>query len=103
MFMAEQRSKEIGVRKVLGATDWNIIQLLGSSFTRLILLGVIIALPVSYWGAQQWLGQFAYHMDLKWWLFMAAALITITIATLAILIQAWKAVNVSPAVCLRNE
>lgn len=103
MFMAEQRSKEIGVRKVLGATDWNIIQLLGSSFTRLILLGVIIALPVSYWGAQQWLGQFAYHMDLKWWLFIAAALITITIATLAILIQAWKAVNVSPAVCLRNE
>lgn len=103
MFMAEQRSKEIGVRKVLGATDWNIIQLLGSSFTRLILLGVVIALPIGYWGAQQWLGQFAYHMDLKWWLFLAAALITISIATVAILIQAWKAVNVSPAVCLRNE
>lgn len=103
MFMAEQRSKEIGVRKVLGATDWNIIQLLGSSFTRLIILGVIIALPISYWGAQKWLGQFAYHMDLKWWLFLAAALITILIASIAVLIQAWKAVNVSPAVCLRNE
>ncbi len=103
MFMAEQRSKEIGVRKVLGATDWNIIQLLGSSFARLILLGVIIALPISYWGAQQWLGQFAYHMDLKWWLFIAAALITILIASLAVLIQALKAVNVSPAECLRNE
>lgn len=103
MFMAEQRSKEIGVRKVLGASNWNIIQLLGSSFTRLILLGVIIALPISYWGAQKWLGQFAYHMDLKWWLFIAAALITILIASLAVLLQAWKAVNVSPAVCLRSE
>jgi len=103
MFMVEQKSKEIGVRKVLGASEWNIIQLMGSTFTGLIIFGVIIALPLSYWGAQRWLSQFAFHMDLQWWLFLLAALITIGIATLAIVIQIWKAVQLSPAACLRDE
>lgn len=103
MFMAEQKSKEIGVRKVLGATDWNIIQLLSTNFTYLILIGVIIALPLSYWGAQQWLTQFAYHIELKWWLFVLAAVIPVSIALLAILAQGLRAVRLNPAISLRNE
>lgn len=103
MFMAEQRAKEIGIRKVLGASEWNIVHLLGSNFTTLIIIGVVIALPIGYWGANHWLSQFAYHMELEWWLFMVAAMITIGVASLAMLIQIWRAVQVSPAICLRNE
>ena len=101
--MVEQRTKEIGVRKVLGASEWNIVHLLGSNFTTLIIIGVVIALPIGYWGANHWLSQFAYHMELEWWLFMVAAMITIGVASLAMLIQIWRAVQVSPAIYLRNE
>lgn len=102
-FTAEKRSKEIGIRKVLGSGNWRIIYLLSSDFTRMILAALMIGLPVSYYIAQGWMKNFAYSIDLEVTQFLLVGLLTIGIAWLAVGIQTMKAANANPVEALRSE
>lgn len=102
-FTSERRLKEIGIRKILGANNLSIIRLLSSDFTKMVLVATFIGLPISYWIAQQWLEDFAYRIDLKWWYFIGAGLIALFIAWLTVGLQTIKAARVNPVTCLKDE
>jgi len=102
-FTAEQRTKEIGIRKVMGASEGNIIGLLNKDFMRLVVIANLIAWPVTGWLMYLWLGQFAYHISLPWWVFLTAAVISLLDALLAISFRAIKAAKGNPVDSLRNE
>ncbi len=102
-FTTEQRTKEIGIRKVLGASAPQIILLLSRDFTRLVLLAVIIAWPIAWYGMHRWLQDFAYRIDISWWIFALAGLATLLIALLTVSLQAIKAAIVNPVDSLRSE
>lgn len=102
-YTAQQRTKEIGVRKVLGASVGNIVQLLSIDFVKLVLVAGIIASPVAWWVMNQWLDNFAYRMEIHWWIFAGSALIGIIIALLTVGFQAIKAALANPVDSLRNE
>ena len=102
-FTAERRIKEIGIRKVLGATTSNIVVMLSKDFISLVLVSIIIALPLSYFFMQEWLAQFAYKIDLSVWIFLSAAMVSLVIAWLTVSSQALKAANVNPVKSLKNE
>lgn len=102
-FTAEKRSKEIGIRKVLGSGNWRIIYLLSSDFTRMIAVALMIGLPISYYIARVWMQNFAYGIDLKVSQFLLVGILTIGIAWLAVGWQTMKAANANPVDSLRNE
>ena len=102
-FMAEQRTKEIGIRKVLGASLAGITTLLSKDFLKLVLVAVVIATPAAYYVANQWLQGFAYRISLEWWVFASAGLIAISIALVTISFQAIKAAMANPVKSLRSE
>ena len=102
-YMAEQRIKEIGVRKVLGASVSNITAMLSKDFIKLVLLSAIIAFPVSWWFMHQWLQDFAYRVDISWWIFALAGIIALLIAVLTVSSQAIKAALSNPVKNLRTE
>lgn len=102
-FTTEQRTKEIGIRKVLGATVNGIIQLLSKDFLKLVLVAIIIASPIAWWGMRQWLNDFAYRIDIEWWVFALAGLLALVIALLTVSWQAIKAAVANPVKSLRNE
>lgn len=102
-FTAEKRSKEIGIRKVLGSGNWRIIYLLSSDFTRMILVALIIGLPISFYVAQEWMQNFAYSIELEVSQFLLVGLLTICIAWLAVGIQTMKAAIANPVDALRSE
>lgn len=102
-FSAEQRTKEIGIRKVLGATISGITTLLAQDFLKLILIALLIACPVAWYFMQQWLQDFAYHIDIQWWMFAAAGALALGIAFLTISIQSIKAALANPMKSLRSE
>ncbi len=102
-FTAERRTKEIGVRKVLGATTANIFTLLTSEFTRWVLIASLIALPLSWWGAKKWLENFAYQADLSWWIFALALVVALLVALLTVSFQALRAAWANPVNSLRSE
>ncbi|MFC5410142.1 ABC transporter permease [Larkinella bovis] len=102
-YAAEQRVKEIGVRKVLGASVLNLTALLSKDFLKLVLIANGIAFPVAWWATSQWLGEFAYHINVEWWIFVAAGALAIAIALLTISYQAIKAALVNPVKSLRSE
>jgi putative ABC transport system permease protein len=102
-YAAEQRTKEIGVRKVLGATVINIVTLLSKDFLKLVLIASFIAFPIAWFGMNQWLQDFAYRVTLSWWIFLAAAFIAIIIALVTVSLQAIKAAIVNPVKSLRTE
>jgi predicted permease len=102
-FMAEQRTKEIGVRKVLGASVFNVVYLLSTGFTRLILIAVIIAIPVAWFGINSWLESFAYRIHLNWVIFVAASLAALFIAWLTVSYESVKAAIANPSKSLRTE
>jgi predicted permease len=103
IFTAERRQKEIGIRKVLGSGELNIVFLLSGDFTRMVLIAILIALPVSYYLTMQWLESFAFGVDLSWWNFLGAGALALLIAWVTISVQTFKAARVNPIECLRNE
>ncbi len=103
IFTAERRQKEIGIRKVLGSGELNIVFLLSGDFTRMVLIAILIALPVSYYLTMKWLESFAFHIGLSWWNFLGAGALALLIAWFTISVQTFKAARVNPIECLRNE
>ncbi len=102
-FTAEQRLKEIGIRKVLGASVLGITGLLAKDFIRLVILAIVIATPVAGYAMQHWLMDFAYRIDLQWWMFAAAAILALAIALFTIGFQSVKAALANPVKSLRSE
>jgi len=103
MFTASQRTKEIGIRKVLGASIPNILHLLSKDFIKLVLIALIVASPVTWWIMQKWLDGFAYRIEIPWWSFVACGVGAIIIALLTISLQAIKTAVANPVDSLRNE
>jgi ABC-type antimicrobial peptide transport system permease subunit len=103
IFTAEQRTKEVGIRKVLGASVTSIIQLLSSDFLKLVFIAILIASPIAWWAMKSWLNNYAYKITISWWMFAAAGGLVILIATVTISFQAIKAAIANPVKSLRTE
>ncbi len=103
MFNAESRTKEIGIRKVLGASISNILILLTKDFGKLIAIAFVIAIPVANYFISEWLAAFAYRIDVQWWLFGIPGVVVLAIAFLIVGGQSLKAATINPADSLRNE
>ncbi|WP_161888539.1 ABC transporter permease [Pontibacter russatus] len=101
-FTAERRLKEIGVRKVLGASEFNIVYLLSSDFTKLVLASILAALPLSFLLVKYWLDNFAYRIDLEAWYFISAGLAALLIAWFTVGMQAIKAARINTVQCLKD-
>ncbi len=102
-FVAEQRTKEIGIRKVLGATVANLWQLLSKQFVLLVCISLLIAIPAAYYFMQAWLQHYSYRTGLPWWIFGAAGAGALAITLLTVSFQAIKAANANPVKSLRTE
>ncbi|MFZ1798860.1 MAG: FtsX-like permease family protein, partial [Chitinophagaceae bacterium] len=102
-FIIEQRKKEIGVRKVLGASVQNVLLLVSKDFLWLITIAFIIAVPVSYWAMHVWLQDFAYRIKISWLVFFLGGFLAIIIAVITISFQAIKAAIANPVMSLRSE
>jgi predicted permease len=103
MFTTEQRTKEIGIRKVLGASVASIVSLLSKDFLALVAIAIILATPLAYWAMSKWLQDFAYRVELQWWVFAAAGVVAVGIAFLTVAGQAWRAARANPVNALRSE
>jgi len=102
-FMAEQRNKEIGIRKVLGASVSGITAMLSKDFVKLVLIAFVIASPIAWWVMSKWLQDFAYQITIGWWMFAIAGFIAVLIALITISFQSVKAALVNPVKSLRSE
>ena len=102
-FMAEQRTKEIGVRKVLGASVFNIVYLLSGNFTKLIVIAMVVAIPLSWFAISKWLDGFAYRIDIGWTVFLLASATALLIALLTVSYESVKAALTNPVKSLRSE
>ena len=102
-FMAEQKTKEIGVRKVMGASVSTIVKLFSAEFTKLVILGNVLAWPIAYFAMNKWLENFAYHTKLAWWMFALALVLSLAVVVITISYQAYKAATRNPAESLRYE
>jgi putative ABC transport system permease protein len=102
-YSTTQRTKEIGIRKVLGASVPNILNLLSIDFLKLVLISFLVAVPVAAYFMHKWLNDFAYRINLSWWVFALAMFIAMTVAFLTIAFQALKAATTNPTKSLRTE
>lgn len=102
-YTAEQRIKEIGVRKVLGATISNIVSMLSKDFVVLVVISSVFAIPLAWWAMNRWLQDFAYRISIGWWVFAAAGIIALLIALITVSSQAVKAALANPVKSLRTE
>ena len=102
-FMAEQRTKEIGIRKVLGASMSDIVNLLTGSYIKLLLISLVIAIPIAWWVGDRYLQDFAYRISLSWWMFAAASLITIMLTLFTVSVLAIKAATANPVKSIKSE
>lgn len=103
MFAAEQRTKEFGIRKVLGATVSNIVSLLSQDFLKLVLVAFCIAAPLAGYFVHQWLQTFAYQIELSWWIFLMAGVVVLLVSLLTVSVQALQAALNNPVKALRVE
>ncbi len=102
-FTTRQRTKEIGIRKVLGASVTQIVELLSKDFLRLVILGIVIASPIAYWAMNKWLQDFAYRVEISWWIFALAGIVAVIIALLTVGYQSIRAALANPVKSLRTE
>ena len=102
-YTMEQRTKEIGVRKVLGATVANIVKMLSKDFLMLVSISIVIAVPIAWFGMYKWLQEFAFRMDMSIWIFVAAGVVALLIAFITVSFQAIKAALMNPIKSLRTE
>jgi ABC-type antimicrobial peptide transport system permease subunit len=102
-YMAENRIKEIGVRKVLGASVMSITSLLSKDFLKLVIISLLIASPVAWWAMSAWLKDYSYHIEIEWWVFLLAGVLSIAIALITVSYQSIKAAISNPAKSLRTE
>ncbi|RYE16902.1 MAG: FtsX-like permease family protein, partial [Sphingobacteriaceae bacterium] len=102
-YTAQVKFKEIGIRKVLGASVANIVQLISTDFIKLVLIAILVAVPVAWWAMHKWLESFAYQIHISWWIFVLAGLLASTIALLTVSFQAIKAALANPVKSLRSE
>ncbi len=102
-FTTEKRQKEIGIRKVLGSSALNIVKLLSSDFMKMVVIAMVIANPVSYLLAEEWLSSFAFRVELSWWWFGLSGAAALVIAWLTVSIQTLKAANLDPVDCIKSE
>jgi putative ABC transport system permease protein len=102
-FAAAQRTKEISVRKVLGASVQNVLALLSGNFLKPVFIALLIACPIAWYIMNKWLEDFAYKVNIGWWVFAVAGLVTISIALLTVSYQCIKAASASPGKNLRIE
>src|SRR5690606_36981879 len=102
-FATIQRQKEIGIRKVLGASVMGIATMLSKDFLRLVILAIIIASPIAWWIMNRWLQDFVYRIDIPWWTFVLAGVLAVLLALLTVSILAVKAARANPVNSLRDE
>ena len=102
-FTAEQRTKEIGVRKVLGASVASIVALLSQDFIKLVGIAILVATPLAWYAMHSWLEGFAYKVAIDWWVFALAGLLAVSIALLTVSFQSIKAALMNPVKSLRSE
>jgi putative ABC transport system permease protein len=102
-FAAEQRIKEIGIRKVLGASLFDIVRLLSRNFLLLVLIAALIAFPVAWWSMNKWLEDFPYRVSISWWIFLTAVALALLIAFITVSFQSLRAATVNPVKSLRSE
>lgn len=103
MFMAEQRTKEIGIRKVLGASELSLVALFSKDFLKLVLVALLIASPLAWWAMHNWLNGFAYRTAIHGWVFLLAGGLTVGIALLTVSFQSIRAALMNPVKSLRSE
>ena len=103
IYIIQQRTKEIGVRKVLGASIPSIVALLSRDFLKLVLIAIVIASPVAWYAMDRWLRDFAYKIDIEWWVFALAGGLAVGIALLTVSFQSVKAALMNPVKSLRSE
>jgi putative ABC transport system permease protein len=103
MFMAEVRTKEIGIRKVLGASEMSLVTLFSKDFIKLVFVALVIAAPVAWYAMHTWLNDFAYRTGIHWWVFLLAGGLTMLIALLTVSFQSVKAALMNPVKSLRSE
>ena len=102
-FTAQQRFKEIGIRKVLGSTAPQIVAMLSKDFLKLVFVSFLIAFPLGFYLMGKWLQGFAYHIQIQWWIFIMAGAITILIAFMTIGWKSFRAASMNPIEALRDE
>ncbi len=102
-YAAEQRLKEIGVRKVLGASNAGLVSLLSKDFLKLVLIAIVIASPLAWFVMNRWLQEFAYHIDIQWWVFVLAGVTAVAVAFLTVSFQSLKAAMANPVKSLQSE
>ena len=102
-YVTQKRTKEIGVRKVIGASTMQIVGLLSKDFLKLVFIALIIATPIAWFGMNRWLQDFAFAISLSWWMFILAGVIAIAIAFATVSYQSIKAAMANPIQALRDE
>jgi len=102
-YAAKQRIKEIGVRKVLGASLADLVLLLSGGFVKLALVAIVIALPLTWWAMHRWLQDFTYRVDMSFWVYIGGAMIVMAITVITVSVQALRAASINPVKSLRTE
>jgi ABC-type antimicrobial peptide transport system permease subunit len=103
LIVIRQRVKEIGVRKVLGASVAGIVTMVSKDFIRPVIVAIVIAMPVAWWAMNKWLQDFSYRINIEWWIFLATGLVALLIAIATVSVQAIKAALANPVTSLRSE